>query len=160
MVGKKVHLKSFLRLKAKQLNHHAIPFLEEHQYDTAAIHVGINDLLKGMSNNVTVTVDNICNDIFEIALRFRNYNTGEVCISRAANSSKRSHKSIQQLNNLFYKRCTEHGYNFIDNGAVSTTNFWTDGIHLLESGITKIAKNLRSSFNYLLGTVIQGSRIR
>ena len=56
----------------KQLNHHTIPILEEHQYDTAAIHVGINDLLKGMFNNVTVIVDSICNDTFEIALRCRN----------------------------------------------------------------------------------------
>ena len=39
--------------------------LEEHQYEAAAVHVGINDLLKGMPNNVTV--DRICNDILEIA---------------------------------------------------------------------------------------------
>ena len=39
----------------------------------------------------------------------------------------------------------EYGYNFIDNAAISTIDLWTDGIHLLESGITKIAKNLISS---------------
>ena len=44
--GGKVHLKSFPGSKANQLNHHTIPILEEHQYDAAAIHVGINDLLK------------------------------------------------------------------------------------------------------------------
>ena len=48
---------------------------------------------------------------------------------------------------LLYKECIEHGYNFIDNGAISTTDLWTDGIHLLESGIMKITKNLISSFN-------------
>ena len=63
--GGKVHLKSFPGSKANQLNHHSIPILEEHQYDAAAIHVGNNDLLKGMSNNVTV--DGICNDILEIS---------------------------------------------------------------------------------------------
>ena len=61
----KVHLKSFPGSKANQLNHHTIPILEEHQYDAAAIHVRVNDLLKGMPNNVTV--DSIFNDIFEIA---------------------------------------------------------------------------------------------
>ena len=49
--GGKVHLKSFPGSKANQLNHHIIPILEEHQYDAAAIHVGVNNLLKGMSCN-------------------------------------------------------------------------------------------------------------
>ena len=62
--GGKVNLKSFPGSKANQLNHHAIPILEEHQYDAAAIHVGINDLLKRMPNNVTV--DSICNGILEL----------------------------------------------------------------------------------------------
>ena len=52
--GGKVHLKSFSGSKAKQLNLHTILIPEEHQQEAAAIHVGgINDLLKGMSNNVT-----------------------------------------------------------------------------------------------------------
>ena len=60
---------------------------------------------------------------------------------------------------LLYKGCIEHGYNFIDNGAISTTD-QTDGIHLLESSMMKITKNLISGFNYFLGTVIQNSRSR
>ena len=43
--GGKVHFKSFPGSKGKQLNPHTIPILEEHQYDTAAIHVWIIDLL-------------------------------------------------------------------------------------------------------------------
>ena len=105
-----------------------------------------------------ITVDSICNDIFEIALRWRNHNIGEVFISSVAYSSKVSHELIQQLNHLLYKRCIEYGCNFIYNGAISTTDLWTHGIHLLKSGITKIAKKLISSFNYFLGTVIQNSR--
>ena len=39
------HLKPFPGSKAKQMDHHhVIPVLEEHQYDAAAIYVGINDL--------------------------------------------------------------------------------------------------------------------
>ena len=86
--GGKVHLKSFPGSKANQLNHHTIPLLEEHQYDAAAIHV---------------TVDSICNDILEVALRCRNHNIGEVFISGVAYGSKVSNELIQQLNNLLYK---------------------------------------------------------
>ena len=93
--GGKVHLKSFPGSKAKQLNLHKIPILEEHQYEASAIHVGgINDLLKGLSNSVTVTVNSICNDIFEISLGCRNYNIGEVFISSVAYSSKVNHLLI------------------------------------------------------------------
>ena len=64
--GGKVHLK--LKTKTNQLNHHVIPNLEEHQYDTASIHVGINNLLKEMPNNVTV--ESICNaSLIAILLR-------------------------------------------------------------------------------------------
>ena len=115
--GGKVYLKSFPGSKANQLNHHTIPILEEHQYDAAAIHVRINDLLKGMSNNVTI--DSICNDILEISLRWCHHNIGEVFISSVAYGSKVSNELIQQLYNLLYKRCIEHGYGFINNGAVS-----------------------------------------
>ena len=149
-------MKSFPESKANQLNHHTIPILEEHQYDTAAIHVGINYLLKGMPNNVTV--DSIRNDILETALRCRNHNIGEVFISSVAYSSKVSNELIQQLNNLLHKRCIEYGYSFINNGAVSKIDLWTDGIHLFDSGKTKIENNLISSFNYFLGIVIANSR--
>ena len=50
-----------------------------------------------------------------------------------------------------------YGYSFINNGAVSKIDLWTDGIHLLEKGKTKIANNLISNFNYFLGTVIANS---
>ena len=48
--GSIAYLKPFPGSKAKQMDHHAIPTLEEHQYDPAAIHVGINDLLKSRTN--------------------------------------------------------------------------------------------------------------
>ena len=152
-VGKD-HLKSFPQ--SKQLIHHVIPILEELQYDVAAIHVGINDLLKGTPNNLTV--GSICNDIFEIALCCHSQNIGEVFISSVAYSSKVSSELIQQLNDLLCKGCIEYGFNFVDNGAVLKIDLWTGRIHLFENGITKIAKNLISSFNYFLGTVIPNSR--
>ena len=54
------HLKPFPGSKAKQMDHHAIPILKEHQYDAAVIHVGINDLLKSRTN---LNVSEIAKDI-------------------------------------------------------------------------------------------------
>ena len=79
-------------------------------------------------------------------------------IYSVAYSSSVNNELIQQLNDLLYKRCMEYGFDFTENGAVSKMNLWTDGIHLLDSGKTKIANNLISNFNYFLGTVISNSR--
>ena len=99
-------------------------------------------------------------DIFQIVLRCRNLDISEVLISDVVYSSKVDHDLIQQLNDILYKGCIEYGYNFVHNGAISTIDLWTDGIHLLESVTTKTAKNLISSFNDFLRTVIVKSRNR
>ena len=46
MKNGEVSLKVFPEAKARQLNHHTIPVLQDSTYDAAAIHVGINDLLR------------------------------------------------------------------------------------------------------------------
>ena len=79
-----VSLKAFPGAKARQLNHHAIPLLEDNTCD------GINDLL----SNVTPTND-ICRDIIDIGLRYRNNNIGMIFISSIAYSSKGNPASIQ-----------------------------------------------------------------
>ena len=141
----KILLKFFPGSKAKQLKHHTIPRLEEHQYVSTTIHVGIHALLKGTLN---VSVDSICNDIVESALRCRNHNLGKLFISSIAYGTKANSDLIQQVNRQLYTTCLEYDYDLVDNGAVLKRDLWTDGIHLLESGKTMIAKNFISSSNY------------
>ena len=49
------HLKAFPGSKSQRLNHHSIPVLQEHKYDGAIIHVGINNLIKNPSENKDAT---------------------------------------------------------------------------------------------------------
>ena len=79
------------------MDHPTIPGLEEHQYDAAATHVGINDLLKSCSN---INVNNIAKDIINIAFRCRSHNTATIFISTIVYSNKVSHTIIQKLNGL------------------------------------------------------------
>ena len=72
------HLKPFPGSKAEKMDHHVIPILEEHQYDAAVIHVGINDLLKSRTN---INVSEITKDIINITLRCRSHNTATIFIS-------------------------------------------------------------------------------
>ena len=93
------HLKPFPGSTAKQMAHHAIRILEEHQYDAAAIHVGINDLLKSRTN---ISVSAIAKDI-NITLRCRNHNIATIFISSIVYSTNVSHRIIQKLNGPLLK---------------------------------------------------------
>ena len=83
--GANVQLKSFPGCKAKQLDHHTIPILQERYYDTAGIHVGINDLGNSSSKK---SVDEICNDLIKITLRCRDHSIATLFISSIAYSTK------------------------------------------------------------------------
>ena len=88
-------MRAFPGVKARQLNHHTIPLFEYNTYDTAAIHVAINDFF----SNVQSTND-ICKDIIDTGLWRRNNNIGMIFISSITQCSKVNPASIQQLNGL------------------------------------------------------------
>ena len=140
-----VFLKAFPGAKVRQLNHHTIPLLEDNTYDAAVIHCGVNDLL----SNVKSTND-ICKEIIDIGLRYRNNNIDMIFISSVAYSSKVKPSLIQQLNGLLFDECRRNGFKFVDNGAVSEIDLWTDDIHIIESGKRIIVNNLINSLNYFL----------
>ena len=54
---------------------------------------------------------------------------------------------LQQLKGLLFDECRRNGFKFVDNGAVSESDLWTDGIRMIESGKHIIANNLINSLN-------------
>ena len=66
MKKRRSFLESVSRNKARQLNHHIIPLLDDNTYDVAAIHVGTNDLL----SDINSTKD-ICKDIIDSGLKMQ-----------------------------------------------------------------------------------------
>ena len=126
--------KLFPRSKAKQMDHHAIPILEEHQYDDPVIHAGINDLLKSCTN---INISEIVKDIINITLRCRSHNIATIFISSIVYSTKISHTKSQKLNGLLLNEFTN--------------NLWREGVHLVESGKVVIANNLLNCINNFLG---------
>ena len=143
----KAYLKPFPGAKAKQLNHHATVVLAQHQYDSAIIHVGINDLLNGSS------IKQISKDVIEIAQQCRNRSIGKVFVSGIVYCTKVRYETTQNLNKSLYEECRKYGFCFIDNGAVSEKDLWKDGIHLIESGRVIVANNLINYLNNFLRPV-------
>ena len=142
------HLKPFPGSKAMQMDHHAIPILEEHRYDTAAIPGGINDLLKSRTN---INVSEIAKDSINITLRCRSHNIVTIFISGIVYSNQVSHTIIQKLNGLLLNECAKYGFHLVDKRAVSKENLWKVGVHLVESSKVIIANNLLNCINNFLG---------
>ena len=105
-------------------------------------------------SNAKSTSD-ICKDVIDIDIMWR-----FSFQAKRINSSKLNPESIQQLNNLLFDECPRNGFKFIDNGAVSEIDLWTDGIHTIESGKLIIANNFIISLNYFLEFMNLVSRYR
>ena len=114
-----VYLKAFPGAKANQLNYQTIPVIQGNNYDAAAIHVGINDLLS--SNK---SVNDICRDMISIGLRCRSNNISKLFIFSIAYISKINTVLMQRLNIALYDECRQNGFIFVDNGAVTENDLW------------------------------------
>ena len=65
-----------------------------------------------------------------------------IFISSITYSTQTTFQLIRNLNNLLCNACLKYGFEFVDNIAVSKSDIWKDGIHLLESDKSTIANNL------------------
>ena len=136
--GGKVYLKASPGAKADQLNHHIKPSLEEYEYDTAIIHVGINDILQNKDEN---EVSDTPQKIINTADTCRNYNIPKIFISSIIRHS-RTAADIDYINGKIIELCIKSNYEFISNMQINEHDLWRDGIHLQESGKILITKKL------------------
>ena len=141
------YLKAFPGAKAKQLKHHSIPILEENSYDSAVLHVGINNFLK----NPNEEIENVVNDIIDLGLNCRNYNIGNIFISGVVYCEKVDYEIIVNLNKRLHEECVKNGFHFIDNEEVSRYDLWKDGVHMVESGNSIVANNIIDTIKIFLG---------
>ena len=143
------HLNAFLGSKSQQLNHHSIQILQEHEYDGAIIHIGINDLIKNPNENKDTT--KIARDVIDIALQCRNHNIGTVFICSIVYSTKVNYELLCKLNNLLHEKCVKNGFYFSDNSALTERDLWKDGVNMVESGKCLVANNSICHLNNFLG---------
>ena len=104
------------------------PTLGEGQFDTAIIHVGINDLL-----NNTAGTDVLLQNILKCS------NTHKVLSDMIAN-----------LNLDISNICKSNRFHFIDNNNISMNLLYQDGLQLLYSGKELLAKSFYFNINNFL----------
>ena len=57
---------------------------------------------------------------------------------------------MQRLNRALHDECRQNVFTFVDNGTVSESDFWFDGIQLKESGKSIIENNFINNFYHFL----------
>ena len=84
----------------------------------------------------------IPNEIADMAILCRDYGVNDVFISAMICwRGKFLNGKVKRVNFLLKHICEESGYFFIGNSNIEIRDLWKDGIHLLESGKTKLAEN-------------------
>ena len=142
-------LKTFSGARANQMHKSMVRSLKENDYDIAIVHVGINDLLN-RRNIDDSCIEEICNDIINVGMRCRDFNIGMIFISGISYSARIRVDILSRVNKSLESMCCNNGFFFINNGRVSESDLWTDGIHLLERGQRINANNLINNLNHFL----------
>ena len=107
---------------SKDCVHYIKPTLQENEFDTSVLHMGINDVLT------------VSKDIINIANRCKNSVLKQIIISGLVLVTCFNASFMHHLNNSVKVLCQKHGYSFIDNSNVSSANLWQEGLHLNNSG--------------------------
>ena len=130
-------LRSFPGAKLKHLRYSIVPSLINETPDRIILHGGCNDV----SNKIS-TPEKIANEIADMAILCRDYGVNDVLLSAMiCRRGKFLNGKVKRVNFLLKQIREENGYFFIDNSNIEIRDLWKDGIHLLESGKTKLAEN-------------------
>ena len=77
-----------------------------------------------------------------MAILCRDYGVNDVFISAMiCRRGKSLNRKVKRVNFFLKQICGKNGYFFIDNSNIEIRDLWKDGIHLLESGKTKLAEH-------------------
>ena len=127
----------FLRATLKHLRYYIVPSLIDESPDRIILHGGFNGI-----NNKNSTPGKIAYQIADMAILRRDYGVNDILISAMiCNRGNFLNGKVKRVNVLLKQICEEYGYFFIDNSNIEIKDLWTDGIHLVESGKTKLAEN-------------------
>ena len=101
----------------------------EGRFDTAIIHVGINDLL-----NNTAGTEVLLQNILNIAARCKMHGINKIFLSSVPNTHKGSSDLIVKLNLDISNICKSNRFHFIGNNNKSMNFLYKVDLHLLYSG--------------------------
>ena len=105
MIKSKVLCKFFPGATLKDFVHYIEPTLQENEFDTSILHVGVDSVLKLGSN-----VETVSKDIIKITNHCKNFGVKQIIISGLTRTTRFNERFIHQLNNSIKLLCQKYGY--------------------------------------------------
>ena len=135
MIKSKVVCNFFPGATSKYFVHYIKPTLQENEFDTSNLHMGVNDVLKLGSN-----IDTVSKDI-NLANHCKNFVVKQI-ISGLTLTAWLNARFIQLLNNSIQQ------FKFVaKKHNLSCKNLWQDGLHLNNSGKGVLLNNYVVTLN-------------
>ena len=139
--------KSFPGCNNKEMLHYIEPTVETDFYDSAILHVGVNDLLNNKSPSST---DNLVSNLVKIVNRCKSFGVMDLFVSGIAFNKRLPYAVIKKVNEKIVDMYKKNGIAFIDNGNISNMDLYQDGLHLLERGKCLLPNNFIFVLNNFL----------
>ena len=98
-----------------ELLHYMDPTLAEGNYDTAVVHVGINDII---NDDGSTKVENLVLNLENIAIKLKKYGIKNVCLSGLVFKTRVYLPLSNQVNKFILDICKAHNILFINNDNI------------------------------------------
>ena len=95
--------------------HYMDPTLAEGNYDTAIVHVGINDIF---NDDRSSKVEKLVLNLEKIAIKLKKYGSKNVCLSGLVFTTRVYLPLLNQVNKCALDICKAHNVSFINNGNI------------------------------------------
>ena len=143
-------LKSFPEATSEELAHYVVPTLQEESFNSALIHIGINDILKDQSGS---QCESLTRNILEISQKCKEHGIEEVIMSSLVVTEYIDLNLLARVNASLCNMRKEDGSCFVDNSNISVENLFKVKLHLLDSGNAILANDfICCIINYFLLT--------
>ena len=99
--------------------------------DTVILHIGINDLLQGMTDNI---INNLMNNIEQMVEKCRSFGIKRVFLSGITVTMRITCPNREKVHNQLVSLCQKLEIAYIDNRNIIGAHLYNDGLHLLDTG--------------------------
>ena len=137
-------MKSFPGATSKELLHYVDPTLKDGIYNTAIIHVGVNDLLNNKSIN---KVDELVKNLESTAIKCISNGIAKLVVSGIVINSKMSDLFVGDVNKKIAMMYKKNSLVYMDNANILNLCLFTDGLHLVEKVKCITANNFINTVN-------------
>ena len=144
LIKSKAISKCFPGVSSNDFIHYIKPTLQYSQnpFESAILHMGVNNLLKRDSNINAVT-----NNIMKIASECKAYGIKNIFISGLTINNRLHSDLINIMNNALNLDFIKYGYHFIENSNILPYNLWQNDFQLNNSGKGELLNNFLVSLN-------------